>query len=59
MPSNWRLSTTCSGIHPAYITPTGGNYPPSLSFAEYGPTSFTPFDLHAVHAAQAPRRPPR
>ncbi len=31
-----------SGIHPAYITPTGGNYPPSLSFAEYGPTNFTP-----------------
>ncbi len=32
-----------TGIHPAYITPTGGNYPPSLSFAAYGPTSFTPF----------------
>jgi hypothetical protein len=32
-----------SGIHPAYITATGGNYPPSVSFAEYGPTSFTPF----------------
>jgi mono/diheme cytochrome c family protein len=25
-----------TGTHPAYITPAGGNYPPSISYAEYG-----------------------
>jgi hypothetical protein len=32
-----------TGIHPAYITATGGNYPPSMSFQQYGPDGFTSF----------------
>jgi hypothetical protein len=32
-----------TGIHPAYITPTGGNYPPSMSYQQYGPDGFTSF----------------
>jgi mono/diheme cytochrome c family protein len=29
-----------SGTHPAYVTPDGGNYPPSISYAEFGATGF-------------------
>jgi Cytochrome C oxidase, cbb3-type, subunit III len=32
-----------TGIHPAYVTATGGNYPPSMSYAAYGPDGFTSF----------------
>ena len=32
-----------TGIHPAYIRPTGGNYPPSMSYQQYGPDGFTSF----------------
>jgi len=29
--------------HPAYISATGGNYPPSMSYQTYGPTGFISF----------------
>jgi hypothetical protein len=32
-----------TGIHPAYVSATGSNYPPSMSYAQYGPNGFTSF----------------
>ena len=32
-----------SGIHPAYISDTGGENPPSISYAEYGADGFHPY----------------
>jgi cytochrome c551/c552 len=29
-----------TGIHPAYISATGSNYPPSMSYQQYGPDGF-------------------
>jgi Cytochrome C oxidase, cbb3-type, subunit III len=47
-----------TGIHPAYISPTGSNYPPSMSYQQYGPTGFTSFTYTPYSAPGAPRAAP-
>jgi Cytochrome C oxidase, cbb3-type, subunit III len=47
-----------SGIHPAYISPTGSNYPPSMSYQQYGPTGFTSFTYTPYSAPGAPAAAP-
>ena len=42
-----------TGIHPAYITPTGSNYPPSMSYQQYGPDGIHVIHVHAVLGARA------
>ncbi len=32
-----------SGTHPAYVTSNGGNYPPSVSYGQYGADNFTSY----------------
>ncbi len=32
-----------TGTHPAYVTPNGGNYPASISYAQYGADGFTSY----------------
>jgi hypothetical protein len=47
-----------SGIHPAFITTNGGNYPPSESYAAYGADGFTPFTFTPYTApGQAAAKP--
>ena len=43
-----------TGIHPAYISATGSNYPPTMSYAQYGPTGFTSFSYTPYTAPGAP-----
>jgi Cytochrome C oxidase, cbb3-type, subunit III len=47
-----------TGIHPAYVSATGSNYPPSMSYAAYGPSAFTPFTYTPYTAAGAPKAAP-
>jgi hypothetical protein len=47
-----------TGIHPAYISATGSNYPPSMSYAQYGPGNFTPFKYTPYTAPGAPTAAP-
>jgi len=32
-----------TGTHPAYVTTTGGQYPPSISYSQYGADNFHPY----------------
>jgi Cytochrome C oxidase, cbb3-type, subunit III len=43
-----------TGVHPAYITATGGNYPPSESYAAYGADGFTSFTFTPYTAPGQP-----
>jgi mono/diheme cytochrome c family protein len=43
-----------TGVHPAYISATGGNYPPSMSYAAYGATAFTPYAFTPYTAPGVP-----
>lgn len=47
-----------TGTHPAYISTSGGIYPPSISYAEYGATGFTSYTYidqnRKVQTAQLP-----
>jgi Cytochrome C oxidase, cbb3-type, subunit III len=47
-----------TGIHPAYISATGSNYPPSMSYQQYGPTGFTSFTFTPYSAPGAPAAAP-
>jgi hypothetical protein len=40
--------------HPAYISATGGNYPPSMSYQTYGPTGFISFTYKPYTPPGAP-----
>jgi hypothetical protein len=47
-----------TGIHPAYVTSDGGNYPPSESYAAYGAEGFTSFTFTPYTApGQPPAKP--
>jgi hypothetical protein len=45
-------------IHPAYVSATGGNYPPSMSYAQYGPDGFTSFTYTPYTPPGAPAAAP-
>lgn len=47
-----------TGIHPAYVSPTGSNYPPSMSYATYGQDGFTSFQYTPYSAPGAPAAAP-
>jgi hypothetical protein len=47
-----------TGIHPAYISATGSNYPPSTSYQQYGPAGFTSFTFTPYSAPGAPAAAP-
>ena len=47
-----------TGIHPAYVTATGSNYPPSMSYAAYGADSFRPYTYTPYTAPGAPLAKP-
>ena len=47
-----------TGIHPAYISPTGSNYPSSMSYQQYGPAGFTSFKFTPYSAPGAPAAAP-
>lgn len=47
-----------TGIHPAYVSATGSNYPPSMSYATYGQDGFTSFTYTPYSAPGAPAAAP-
>jgi hypothetical protein len=47
-----------TGVHPAYITENGSNYPPSESYAAYGADGFTSFTFTPYTAPGAPPAKP-
>jgi len=46
-----------TGTHPAYITATGGNFPPSISYGHYGATNFTSY-TYVIGGKQQPANLP-
>jgi hypothetical protein len=47
-----------TGTHPAYISATGGLYPASMSYQQYGPDGFTSFKYTPYSAPGAPPAAP-
>jgi mono/diheme cytochrome c family protein len=43
-----------TGVHPAYITANGSNYPPSMSYAAYGADGFTSYTFTPYTAPGQP-----
>jgi hypothetical protein len=47
-----------TGIHPAYVSETGSNYPASMSYQAYGPNGFTSFKYTPYTPPGAPAAAP-
>lgn len=46
-----------SGTHPAYVTANGGNYPPSISYGQYGADNFTSYTYVQAGKTQTAKLP--